>query len=437
MKALIPALAFLGAAVAASPAAIPPASRPNIILILADDLGIADVGCYGSDHFRTPQLDRLAAGGVRFECCYSTPLCGPSRCEILTGRYPFRTGLINNHSAEAIHPGREVMIPTVLKRAGYVTASVGKWGQLCLGPGEWGFDEYLTFRGSGRYWREQAPQYTIDGQRKDLPAGRYLPDLMHEFVVDFITRHQDQPFFVYYPMSHIHGPIVRTPDSPPGASRQVLYADNIAYMDKLVGRLVEALDRLGLRGRTLIVFSGDNGTARFGVDRATIGGRHLRGMKGTLLEGGSRVPLIVNWPGTAPAGVVCRDLIDFSDFFATLAELGRAELPAGVTLDSRSFAPQVRGVTGRPRDWIYVELNGGCYVRNGRYKLTDQGRFYDLSQAPFLETPLMGKSLPREATVARSDLQTVLDQHPAAAGTGAGGGKRVAKKERNTRRPQP
>ena len=162
---------------------------------------------------------RWPAGGMRFEYCYSTPLCGPSRCQLLTGRYPFRTGLNSNQSHNAVEPSREVMIPTVLKKAGYVTASVGKWGQICLGPGEWGFDEYLVFPGSGRYWREQTTHYTVNGKQQDLPEGKYLPDIMHQFVVDFIARHKDQPFFLYYPMSHIHGPIVRTPDSKPEATQ--------------------------------------------------------------------------------------------------------------------------------------------------------------------------------------------------------------------------
>src|SRR5205823_2045247 len=113
--------------------------KPNIILIYSDDVGLGDIGCCGG-HFKTPQIDALAKGGTRFEYCYATPLCGPSRCQTLTGRYPFRTGLINNNSHQAIQPGLETMIPSVLKKAGYVTASVGKWGQMSFGPGEWGFD---------------------------------------------------------------------------------------------------------------------------------------------------------------------------------------------------------------------------------------------------------------------------------------------------------
>src|SRR5580765_5280756 len=142
-------------------------SKPNIIMILSDDVGLGDVGCTGGS-FKTPQIDSLAKSGTRFELCYATPLCGPSRCELLTGRYPFRTGLINNNSHQAIQPSRETMIPTVLKKAGYVTASVGKWGQMSLGPGEWGFDEYIVFQGSGRYWAEQGPRIKVNGKPRDL-----------------------------------------------------------------------------------------------------------------------------------------------------------------------------------------------------------------------------------------------------------------------------
>lgn len=417
-------------------AATPPvtASKPNVIFILTDDVGLGDIGCCGATHFQTPQIDALAKTGTRFESCYSTPLCGPSRCEALTGRYPFRTGLNSNHSANAINPGREVMMPTVLKKAGYVTAQAGKWGQMCLGPGEWGFDEYLVFPGSGRYWRDQTPAYTLNGQRKELREGQYLPDLMHDFVVDFIGRHKDRPFYLYYAMSHIHGPIVRTPDSKSEAKAD-LYADNIAYMDKLVGRLVAELDRLKLREQTVIVFTGDNGTARFGADRSLLAGRPIHGQKGSMLEGGSRVPLVVNWPGTTPAGKVCRDLTDFSDFFPTFAELGGALPPAGVTLDGHSFAPQVRGQAGTPREWVYVELNGNSYARDARWKLTNRGQFFDLRDAPFVEAPVPDDTKDEAALAARKRLQAVLDEHPAAPGGLPDAEIRRNRKARRNKRP--
>ncbi|MFZ1932386.1 MAG: sulfatase-like hydrolase/transferase [Thermoguttaceae bacterium] len=393
-----------------SPAA---ASRPNIILILADDVGLGDVHCSGGP-FHTPHIDKLATGGLRFENCYATPLCGPSRCELLTGRYPFRTGLISNQSRNAVDPSREAMIPTVLKKAGYMTASVGKWGQICLGPGEWGFDEYLVFPGSGRYWRRQTTYYTVNGKQQDLPAGHYLPDIMHQFLVDFIARHKDRPFFIYYPMSHIHEPIVRTPDSTPGASKEQRYAANIEYMDKLVGQLVAELDRQHLREKTLLLFTGDNGTAKFGSKLATVDGHQISGLKGAMLEGGSRVPLLVNWPGVTPAGKVSRDLTDFSDFFATIAEVAGAKLPEGVVLDSHSFLPQIRGEKGSPRKWVYVELRGESYVRGPRFKLTNGGDLFDMAQAPFQEIPVAKESADAAAVAARQQLQAVLDRHQAA-----------------------
>ena len=150
-------------------------------------------------------------------------------------------------------------------------------------------------------------------------------------------------------------------------------------MDKLVGKLIGELDRQHLREKTVVLFTGDNGTAQFGAELATVNGRSISGMKATMLEGGSRVPLVVNWPGVTPADKVNRDLTDFSDFFATVAELAGAKLPEGVMLDSHSFAPQIRGEKGSPREWVYVELHGKSYIRGPRFKLTNDG---DCSTCP-------------------------------------------------------
>jgi arylsulfatase A-like enzyme len=177
-----------------------------------------------------------------------------------------------------------------------------------------------------------------------------------------------------------------------------------------------ALDRLGLREKTLVLFTGDNGTAHFGVQAATVNGRHISGQKGTMLEGGSRVPLICNWRGTTPAGKVLNDLVDFSDFFATFADLGGAPLNDGIVRDSHSFAPQLRGEPGTPRDWIYVELNGKSYARDARYKLTNTGLLYDLRHAPFEEIPVPADTTDDGAIASRKKLQEVLNQHPTAHG---------------------
>jgi arylsulfatase A len=387
--------------------------HPNIILIFSDDVGLGDIHCTGGP-FSTPNIDKLAKDGTKFTYCYATPLCGPSRCETLTGRYPFRTGLNSNQSKNAVDPKREVMIPTVMKKAGYVTSSVGKWGQICFGPGEWGFDEYIVFPGSGRYWRDQTQTYKVNGKQMDLTEGEYLPDIMHKFAADFIDQHKDEQFFLYYPMSHIHGPIVRTPDSKNGDDKDQLYADNLEYMDKLVGKLVDELDKRHLRENTVVIFTGDNGTAVFGEKIATVNGKAISGRKGTMLEGGSRVPLIVNWPGVTPAGKVNNDLTDFSDFFPTFAELAGAKLPEGVTIDGHSFAPQIRGEKGTPREWVYVELNGRSYARNAKFKLMRNGNMFDLSEAPFKEIPVASDTTDEAAKAARSSLKAVLDDHKAA-----------------------
>lgn len=402
--------------------------KPNIIFILSDDVGFGDVSCYGADNYKTPKIDALAKSGIRFTQCYSTPLCGPSRCEIMTGRYPFRTGMISNASGPVILPANEIMVPKVLKPAGYVTAQLGKWSQLPLQPGDWGFDEYLRFPASGRYWRAQTTTYVLNGETKDLPEGKYLPDMMHDFLVDFITRHKDQPFYVHYAMSHIHGPIVRTPDS---SATSDLYADNIAYMDKLVGKLIAELDRLKLRDNTLVIFVGDNGTAPPRADGSTVHGKRLSGQKGSMLEGGSRVPMIASWPGTTPAGKVRDDLMDFSDYFPTFAELAGAKLPAGVTIDGHSFAGQLKGRKSTPREWLYVELNGKWYARDSRYKLNSAGELYDLKDAPFVEDLVPADTKDAGALASKKQLQGVLDKlNPAAGKQGARGPGMGAKKRK-------
>jgi arylsulfatase A len=192
-------------------------------------------------------------------------------------------------------------------------------------------------------------------------------------------------------------------------------------MDKLVGQLIGELDRHELRKKTLVIFVGDNGTAKLFADLATVDGRPISGWKSSMLEGGSRVPLVVSWLGTTPAGKVNNDFIDLSDFFVTFAELAGAELPNGVALDGHSFAQQIRGEKGSSREWIYVQLNGKSYVRAPRFKLTNTGEMFDLTDAPFKEQPVGRDTSDPQAIAARQKLQAVLNSHPAAPGRRADG----------------
>lgn len=387
-----------------------PGRKPNIVFVLADDLGIGNVSCYGADSFKTPNIDRLARGGMRFTHGYTPPLCGPSRAVIMTGRYAFRTGATNQDSTGLMKPSVETFMPKILKPAGYVTASVGKWGQLPLGPAEFGFDEYLKFTGSGVYWNTQdkGKNYTVNGRVLSLRDREYLPDVMHKFLVDFMTRNREKPFYAYYSLSHVHAEILPTPDS--AKDSKDLYSDNISYMDKLVGKLVADLERLKLRDNTMIVFVGDNGTGGAYADESRIGGRRLSGEKNSMLEGGALVPLIVNWPGKTPTGKVSADMIDSSDFFPTLAEVAGAKLPEKTIIDGRSFAPQLHGQKGQPRDWIFIQLAGMWYARETGWKLNQTGELFDMSHAPFEEPKVAADTKDPVAIAARKRLQAALDK---------------------------
>ena len=382
--------------------------KPNIIFILADDLGIGNISCYGSDQFKTPNIDKLASTGMRFTHGYTAPLCGPSRALILTGRQPFRTGTTNQDRVGKLEPSKEICLPSVLKTAGYTSLMVGKWSQFPLQPSDFGFDQYMRFQASGKYWNTQPANksYTKNGEIVPLLDGEYLPDLMHNQVVDFISKNKNKPFFAYYSMSHIHGEILPTPDSKPDSKD--LYTDNINYMDKLVGKLVKALDSLKMRQNTIIVFMGDNGTAAEGASRATVQGKKLSGKKGDMLECGSLVPWIVNWKGGGQSGKVINDLVDATDWMPTFAALAGAKLPENVILDGKSFAPQLKGEKGTPREWIFMELGNQWYVREEKWKLNRANELFDMRNAPFEEILIPADSKDEISMSARQRLSAVL-----------------------------
>lgn len=437
---LFQTLLFVSASAVAATGVTAPA-KPNIIFILADDYGIGEVGCYGADNYKTPNIDALARSGTRYTHGYTISLCGPSRAMILTGRYGFRTGGSNQDAVGQISPKTEKLIPSVLKPAGYVTTMIGKWSQFSQQPSDFGFDDYLRYAGSGAYWntQEKVKTYVVNGETRPLRDKEYMPDLMHRHLIDFITKHRDRPFYAHYSLSHTHGDILPTPDSAPDSKDH--YADNVVYMDKLVGKLMAELDRLKLRDKTLVIFFGDNGTANPRADRATIGGRPLAGAKGSMLDGGGRVPLIVSWPGVTPAGKVSADLVDSSDFLPTFAALAGAKLPANTVIDGRSFAAQVRGEKGEPRPWIFNQLARSWYVREADWKLNQAGELFDMSDAPFAEKLVAADTKNAAAVAARQRLQTALDQLNPAGGipdTGDESGRHasnVGKKEKKKKQP--
>jgi arylsulfatase A len=417
-------LAVLLAAFGLFASAATPA-RPNIILILADDLGYETIGANGGTSYKTPVLDRLASTGVRFTHGYAQPLCTPTRVQLMTGLYNVR----NYVRFDFLDP-RVTTFANLLKQAGYATGIAGKWqlGRDPKLPQTFGFDESCLWQHTRRPPRYANPGLEYNGVEKDFTHGEYGPDLVNDFALDFVTRKKDGPFFLYYPMMLTHDPYQPTPDSaawdPKAMGESVNrkpehFGDMVAYMDKLVGKLVARLDELGLRENTLLIFLGDNGTGR--NTTSMMGGKSIPGGKGSTTEYGMHVPLIVNWPGQIGAGKVCGDLVDTTDFLPTLLEAARVPLPAGRKLDGRSFLPQLRGEKGQPREWIYCwysrrqapefSLDVRECAFNHRFKLYRTGEFFDLSSDVEEKHPLAVATLTGDAAGAAKALQTALDAH--------------------------
>ncbi len=363
---------------------------PNFLVILADDIGASELSCYGHPAHRTPNLDQLARTGAQFETCFTSPVCHPTRFTVMTGQYGFRTGVLNFGGKRAGPPPGEdgpdnianhLTFAQLLKPAGYATALAGKW-QLSGKPPtlirETGFDEYCVWGYSSyftpeqrakaaaagidfrsRYWH---PSVCRNGEWVPTTENDYGPDLFAGFLADFIQRHRDQPFFLYYPMVLTHGPWVPTPDSfKPGMSKEAKnkanFAANVEYMDKLVGRLVSALEAAAVRDHTVILFTGDNGTGGDG--------------KSTATEKGARVPLIANGPGLVKARGPTMALADTSDIFPTLMDYARVKIPAEHVVDGRSLAPFLRGDSDTTRDWIFAYQADFRILRTERWLLEE------------------------------------------------------------------
>jgi len=400
------------------------ARQPNIILIMADDLGYETIGANGSESYRTPELDRLAATGMRFENCFVQPLCTPTRVELMTGasnvRNYVRFGEIDPQATTFAH---------LLKKAGYATGIAGKWqlGRDKELPQKLGFNESCLWQHTRRPSRYANPGLEYNGVERDFRDGEYGPDLVNDWALDFITRHKAEPFLLYYPMMLTHGPYQPTPDSADwdpafnGNEKKrkdpKYFADMVAYMDKLVGRVTAKVDELGLREDTLIIFLGDNGTGK--EITSQLKGQPYPGGKGLTTARGMHVPLIVNWPGRVPAGTVNGELVSSVDFLPTLCEASGAKPQASVTLDGRSFLPSALGKKGAPREPLYFWYSkDGGQARKTEFAMTQSrklyrnGRFFDLTKDPFEEAePLREEELSYEDAEVAKKLRGVLDRY--------------------------
>ena len=411
----------LPCAVAQQPEAPQQGRRPpNIVLILADDLGYETLGANGGTSYHTPHLDRLAETGARFTHAFSTPLCTPSRVQIMTGRYNFR-----NYTRFGELDTEQKTFGNLLREAGYATAVAGKW-QLEGGPEappHVGFDAFLLWQiHTGDFWhRYKDPVVTGHDLPRDTLEGHYGPDVFTGFVTDFITQHQDEPFFVYYPMVLPHDPFQPTPSHPAFDSYEIVglndttyFGGMIRHMDAVVGQIVDHLDRLGLRENTVVLFTGDNGTDRDVVSR--MGDRMVRGEKALPTVAGTHVPFIVNAPGLVKASIR-DDLVDFTDVLPTLAEIARTSLPNSATLDGHSLWPTL--TTGEPhtRRFVFCDYDGkdgqfpaGRWAHGRHYKRFADGRLFRIFPQEMREVPLADDEIPPDAHDAVGRLDAALDQ---------------------------
>lgn len=401
--------------------------RPNILFILADDLGYECIGANGGESYQTPNLDRLAASGMRFEHAYAQPLCTPTRVQLMTGLSNAR-----NYIGFGKLPSGSATFATTLRDAGYKTAMTGKW-QLGRDPGlprMAGFDEHLLWQhtlprtdsddGDTRYGQ---PVFERNGHPVPVPEGSYGPDLMVDFACDFMGRHKEGPFLLYYSDVLPHCPFVPTPDSPEWGARNgrskeykgdvEFFADMIARMDKNVGRLLAKLDELGIRENTIVLFLGDNGCDSPVVSRWR--GRDIKAGKGKTTRAGMHVPFIASWPGVIPPGSVCDGLVDTTDFLPSFCELAGAAPPSGIPLDGVSFVPLLRGGSESARDsihsWYSVSGTADRLKESAfdkRFKLYTDGRFFDMDADPLEVRPLDASALESTALEARTRLGGLL-----------------------------
>ena len=362
-------------------------------------MGRECLGSYGGTSYPTPALDRLAGEGMRFERCFSMPKCHPSRLTLLTGRYPFRT-----NARWGTMPDSERTFAHMLAAAGYATALSGKWqmAKLAKHPDH---VARMGFQTSAVWGWHEGPRYLrpviwVDGVLRHDVDARFGPDVHTDFLIDFIAQPRAEPYLAFYPMTLPHFSEHAGDAFPP--RRASAYAEMVAELDEQFGRLIAALDALGQRDDTLVLFTADNGSPKSVVSR--MGDRAIRGGKSECTDAGTHVPLLARWPGVVPAGSVCPDLVDLSDFLPTFAELAHAELPAGVPLDGHSFAAQLRGQPGPKRDWVYGGFEGRSYVRGERFKLYASGELFDLDADPDEKSPLPTTQDSAESSAARTAL---------------------------------
>lgn len=381
--------------------------RPNILFILVDDLGRELISSYGSNDFQTPNIDRIANEGIKFNHAFANPFCTPSRSEILTGRYPFVTDTTfpiwhyENHK-DSVLDVSEPSFARQLQKSGYATAIAGKWQLSFLRTQDWvhdfGFDTYMLWQlvseDGERTTRFYNPYYRKDGRViADEISDRYGPDVLVDYLIEFMDNHSGKkPFMAYYTALHPHFPWIPTPDSEDqtmpvhdGIGNFIgdpkFFPDNVDRLDKDVGRLLDSLEEMGIADNTIVIFISDNGTDQRLVN--TFNNMDVPGGKATLTDRGTMVPLLIRWPEKIMPGTIDNELVELADFFPTFVEIAGAEIPNQV-IHGKSFAKRLirANETENHKPWIHLQMNNDRNLRTKDWFITEEGIFKKVQNYP-------------------------------------------------------
>ena len=424
--------------------------KPNIILIMSDDLGYEVINANGGTSYETPTLNELARTGIRFENAHAQPLCTPTRIQLMTGKYNFR-----NYIGFGLMDPKEKTFGHIMSDNGYKTLISGKWQLYSYNPPDEmpedrnkgqqiedaGFDEYCVWHAhqteeKGSRYKNPIIYQNGEYLSKEITEENYGEDIFCDYILDFIDRNTDDPFFVYFPMTLTHRPLEPTPDSeefaifdPP--SNQTLggktwnelegwaddakyYKDMVEYHDKTIGRIVEKLDQLNIREETLIIYLGDNGSP---IEVSSyMGNQEIPGGKGKTIDTGTHVPLICNWKNNIPESIVSTDLVDSTDFLPTIFDAAALQYPENYIVDGKSFYPQLTGEKGNPRDWIFFHFDAGGrnkkpiqrFLRNHLWKLYEDGRMFDMKNDLYETNPIFSEDDSKESKENRIKLEPLF-----------------------------
>ncbi|MCT4602994.1 MAG: sulfatase-like hydrolase/transferase [Marinifilum sp.] len=409
--------------------------KPNVILIMVDDMGVETLETYGNIENPTPNLNTMASNGIRFDNCISQPLCTPSRVKMMTGKYNYRNygyfGHLDNNEKTFGH---------LFQDQGYATCIAGKWQLNGIAykdkikdwndtsrPYKFGFDEYCLWQiTNAKAEGERFADPLIIQNGKKLPRNKdgYGPDIFSNYVIDFIKKQKDKPFFVYYPMVLVHDPFVPTPDSKDWADETkryndstVYFKDMVAYTDKIVGKINSTLKELKLEDNTIVIFTADNGTHPRIYSKTSKG--VVQGGKGNTINTGIHVPLIASWGKNIKQAFNYNGLIEFSDFYATFADMLGQENQS----DGKSFLRILEGkqnVNTRETAFVHynpkwkpnVTKNKNQFVMTNSYKLYQDGKFFNTQKDPREAHHLSHKTLTTEELAIKSKLEKELSRHP-------------------------